>query len=63
MQNLDGKTDIVTGGASGIGEATALLYAENGCNVVISDLNDERATGLQNKLNNQAAKLFLLRLM
>jgi NAD(P)-dependent dehydrogenase (short-subunit alcohol dehydrogenase family) len=28
MKDLTGKTAIVTGGASGIGEATAILYAE-----------------------------------
>jgi len=38
---LSGKTAIVTGGASGIGEATALLYAEYGANVVVSDIHEE----------------------
>jgi len=42
MNTFKGKTAIVTGGASGIGEAAALLYAEEGCNVVISDLNKEK---------------------
>lgn len=38
---LSGKTAIVTGGASGIGEATALLYAAYGANVVVSDIHEE----------------------
>jgi NAD(P)-dependent dehydrogenase (short-subunit alcohol dehydrogenase family) len=42
MNTLKGKTAIVTGGASGIGEAAALLYAQEGCNVVISDVNEEK---------------------
>lgn len=35
MNRLKGKTAIVTGGNSGVGEATALLFAREGANVVI----------------------------
>jgi NAD(P)-dependent dehydrogenase (short-subunit alcohol dehydrogenase family) len=37
--NLRGKTAIITGAGSGIGQATALLFAEAGANVVIPDVN------------------------
>ena len=40
--NLEGSSSIVTGGASGIGEATARQLAEAGSKVVIADLNEER---------------------
>ncbi|MGI9612685.1 MAG: SDR family NAD(P)-dependent oxidoreductase [Acidimicrobiales bacterium] len=38
MQSLAGKTAVVTGGASGMGRAMALRFAEAGMNVVIGDL-------------------------
>lgn len=43
IPGLEGRTAIVTGGASGIGRATARLFAEAGANVVIADLNAEGA--------------------
>ncbi|ADD04096.1 putative oxidoreductase (short-chain dehydrogenase family) [Natrialba magadii ATCC 43099] len=36
--NLDGKTAIVTGGASGIGRKTAERFAAEGANVVVADV-------------------------
>ena len=35
---------IVTGGASGLGEATARMLAAHGVKVALLDMNDERAT-------------------
>ncbi len=38
-----GKTILITGAASGIGRATALIFAREGANVVCADLNEKGA--------------------
>jgi 3-hydroxybutyrate dehydrogenase len=40
---LQGKSAIITGAASGIGKDIALVFAGEGCNVAIADLNSEAA--------------------
>jgi 2-hydroxycyclohexanecarboxyl-CoA dehydrogenase len=42
MARFDGKTAVVTGGASGIGEATVRRLVAEGASVVFADVNQER---------------------
>ena len=48
--NLQGSSSIITGGASGIGEASARLLAAAGSKVVIADLNAGRGEAVASEL-------------
>ncbi len=48
--NIEGAAAVVTGGASGLGEATARLLAQRGVRVVVADLQDERGLGLAEEI-------------
>jgi NAD(P)-dependent dehydrogenase (short-subunit alcohol dehydrogenase family) len=47
---IEGASAIVTGGASGLGEATARALAERGSRVTIADLNEDRGNALAGEL-------------
>ncbi len=52
--NLDGKVVIVTGGASGLGAATAARLANANAKVLIADLNDDLGNSHASTIGNGA---------
>ena len=57
MYDLNGKVAIITGGASGMGRAASILFAQHGANVVLADLNaqaGEEVAKLASESGNKA---------
>ncbi len=61
MFDLTGKAAVVTGGGSGIGEATSLVLAEAGAAVVVADINAEAAEATAKQIVAQGGKAVSLR--
>lgn len=56
MGNLDGKVAIVTGSASGIGEATVKRLARDGASVIIADYNIDAGEKVAKEINAEGRK-------
>ena len=53
---LNGTSAVVSGGASGLGEATARVLAAAGATVVIADLNENRGKQIADEIGGQFAR-------
>lgn len=56
MKSLEGKVAIITGAASGIGEATARLFAEEGARVVVSDIDEEKGQNVAGEIKKNGGE-------
>lgn len=54
------KIALVTGATSGIGEATAMIFAENGIDIIITGRRAERLNILKNKLQDKNVRVLTL---
>ncbi|MEU7863622.1 SDR family NAD(P)-dependent oxidoreductase [Nonomuraea sp. NPDC049141] len=54
--DVNGSAAIISGGASGLGEATARALAGHGATVVIADLNEQRGKAIADELGGVFAK-------
>ena len=56
MKGLNNKIAVITGGADGIGRATALRFAQEGAVVVIWDFNEEKGNEIAAQINANGGK-------
>ena len=62
INKLLGKVALITGGDSGIGKATALLFAENGADIVIAYLSEsEDAKETQKEIKEMGRKCYIIK--
>jgi NAD(P)-dependent dehydrogenase (short-subunit alcohol dehydrogenase family) len=57
-----GKTIVITGAASGIGRATALIFAREGANVVCADINEQGARETAEAVNGKGSQALALKI-
>ena len=53
---LKDKVAVITGGAQGIGRATALMMGREGAKLVVADLQGEKAQAVANELHALGAQ-------
>ena len=60
IQDLKGKTAVVTGGGSGIGKGMCRRFAQQGMNVVVADIEGEAAEKVASALQAEGARAIAL---
>jgi len=61
MGLLEGKTAIITGGASGIGEASVKVFAREGAMITIADINEAQGEKLARMIKEMSSDALFVR--
>jgi len=61
MKQLENKTAIVTGGGSGIGKATAIMFAKEGAKVIVSDISEANGNKAVEEIKSAGGEAFFIK--
>lgn len=61
MKRLDGKVAIITGAASGMGASEAKLFAQEGANVIATDIQIDKLTVLVDEINKSGGEAIAIK--
>lgn len=62
MDRVKGKTALITGAASGLGEGCALLLAKEGASIVVADINESGGREVVEKIQQDGGKALFVKL-
>lgn len=61
MGLLENKVALITGGGSGIGKATALLFAREGAKIIVSDIDEEKGKMIVSEIERTYGDVLFIR--
>ncbi|WP_041544629.1 SDR family NAD(P)-dependent oxidoreductase [Oceanobacillus iheyensis] len=61
MMKLQDKVAVITGGVSGIGAATAKLFASEGAKLILVDMNEEKGASIEAELKSQGSEAIFIK--
>jgi len=61
QKTLEGKTALITGAGSGIGAATALLFARHGAQVIVSDIHEKEGADIVSQIRNEGGNAHFIK--
>ena len=62
MNRVKGKTALITGAASGLGEGCALLLAKEGAEIVVADINEKKGHEVVENIRQEGGKALFVKL-
>ncbi|MFC7394994.1 SDR family oxidoreductase [Scopulibacillus cellulosilyticus] len=60
MGRLDSKVSLITGGASGIGKAIAMLFSKEGSKIAITDINKDNGQSVVDEIKNSGGEAIFI---
>ena len=61
MKTLEDKVALITGAGSGIGKSTALLFAEHGAKIIVTDINEEHGTSVVKEIESNGGEAIFIK--